>query len=452
MIFSRNLWFVGLPFFLIGCWIKQKNFKFSNKQSLFLLILGFIIGLLQVVGYEYLNKNFTNFNSDLFVSTIFSSSLIFIGSININVKESYFYKNLYHPKIPLYIYIFQMFVNKNLIQTNYLPQILLPYDSIIVFLLIYIPILIFLKIQQKIINKRKLKMEKSKVYFTKDISDKGLLKIYEALGCTLSGKVAVKISTGEPGGHHFLQPKLIAPLVNKINGTIVESCTAYKGRRFHPKDHWEAIKEHGFLDIAPCDILDEDGEIEIPVNGGKHLQGVNIVGKNLQNYNSMLVLSHFKGHQMGGFGGALKNISIGIASRNGKTWIHSAGQTKEVEKIWKTPAKQDDFLESMAEASKAIIDFFKPENMAYINVANNLSIDCDCNAHPKKPEMADIGIFASLDPVALDQCCYDQIISSTDSGKKSLVERMEKLHAIHIVEESNSLNLGSREYELICID
>ena len=166
----------------------------------------------------------------------------------------------------------------------------------------------------------------------------------------------------------------------------------------------------------------------------------------------MLVLSHFKGHQMGGFGGALKNISIGIASRNGKTWIHSAGQTKEVEKIWKTPAKQDDFLESMAEASKAIIDFFKPENMAYINVANNLSIDCDCNAHPKKPEMADIGIFASLDPVALDQCCYDQIISSTDSGKKSLVERMEKLHAIHIVEESNSLNLGSREYELICID
>lgn len=295
-------------------------------------------------------------------------------------------------------------------------------------------------------------MEKSKVYFTKDISDKGLLKIYEALNCKLSGKVAVKISTGEPGGHHFLQPKLIAPLVNKLNGTIVESCTAYKGRRFYPKDHWEAIKEHGFLDISPCDILDEDGEIEIPVNGGKHLQGVNIVGKSLKNYDSMLVLSHFKGHQMGGFGGALKNISIGIASRNGKTWIHSAGQTKDVEKIWKTPAKQDDFLESMAEASKSIVDFFKPENMAYINVANNLSVDCDCNAHPKKPEMADIGIFASIDPVALDQCCYDQIMSSTDTGKKSLVERMQKLNAIHIVEESHSLNIGSREYEIICID
>ncbi|MBQ9792947.1 MAG: DUF362 domain-containing protein [Clostridia bacterium] len=295
-------------------------------------------------------------------------------------------------------------------------------------------------------------MEKSKVYFTKDISDKGLLKIYDALNCSLSGKVAVKISTGEPGGHHFLQPKLIAPLVNKLNGTIVESCTAYKGRRFYPKDHWEAIKEHGFLDIAPCDILDEDGEIEIPVNGGNHLQGVNIVGKNLKNYDSMLVLSHFKGHQMGGFGGALKNISIGIASRNGKTWIHSAGQTKEVEKIWKTPAPQDDFLESMAEASESIINFFKPENMAYINVANNLSVDCDCNAHPKKPEMADIGIFASLDPVALDQCCYDTIMSSTDNGKKSLVERMQNLNAIHIVEESYSLGLGNRDYEIINID
>lgn len=295
-------------------------------------------------------------------------------------------------------------------------------------------------------------MEKSKVYFTKDISAESLVKIYEKLNCNLPEKVAVKISTGEPGGHHFLQPKLIAPLVNKLNGTIVESCTAYKGRRFYPKDHWEAIKEHGFLDIAPCDILDEDGEIEIAINGGKHLQNVNIVGKNLQNYKSMLVLSHFKGHQMGGFGGALKNISIGIASRNGKTWIHSAGQTKDVEKIWKTPAKQDDFLESMAEASKSIVDFFSPQNMAYINIANNLSVDCDCNAHPKKPEMADIGIFASLDPVALDQCCYDQIMSSTDSGKKSLVERMQKLNAIHIVEESHTLNIGSREYELICID
>lgn len=295
-------------------------------------------------------------------------------------------------------------------------------------------------------------MKKAKVYFTKDISPIGLIKIYEALAIDLKGKVAVKISTGEPGGHNFLQPKLIAPLVQKLKGTIVECCTAYKGRRLDPKDHWETIKDHGFLDIAPCDIMDEEGEIEIPVNNSKHLHGYNIVGKNLKNYDSMLVLSHFKGHPLGGFGGTLKNISIGIASTRGKAWLHSSGHTTDITKMWDYFSYQNEFLESMAEASSSIIDYFKPENMAYINVANKLSIDCDCNAHPAEPEMADLGIFASLNPVALDQACYDAVINSDDLGKEKLVARMKEKNAIHLVEWSNLLGLGTREYDLINLD
>ena len=295
-------------------------------------------------------------------------------------------------------------------------------------------------------------MEKSIVYFTKDISANGLLKIYTALNTELKGKVAVKISTGEPGGHNFLQPSLIAPLVNQLKGTIVECCTAYKGRRLDPKDHWETIKEHGFMDIAPCDIMDEDGEIKIPVANGKHLKGYNIVGKNIANYDSMLMLSHFKGHPMGGFGGALKNMSIGVASTAGKAWIHSAGNTTDIAKMWDYFGNQTEFLESMAEACESVVTYYGKENMAYINVANRLSIDCDCNAHPAEPEMADIGIFASLDPVAIDQCCYDAIINSNDQGKAKLVNRMKEKNAIHIVEESARLGLGSREYEVVNID
>ena len=295
-------------------------------------------------------------------------------------------------------------------------------------------------------------MEKSIVYFTKDISAEGLMKIYEALNTELKGKVAVKISTGEPGGHNFLQPKLIAPLVQKLNGTIVECCTAYQGRRLDPKDHWQAIKEHGFLDIAPCDIMDEDGEIELPVKDSKHLQGYNIVGKNINNYDSMLVLSHFKGHPLGGFGGALKNISIGIASTRGKAWLHSSGHTTDITKMWDYFGYQNEFLESMAEASSSIIDHYDAHNMAYINVANRLSIDCDCNPHPAEPEMADIGIFASLNPVALDQACHDAIINSNDAGKEKLVARMKDKNAIHLVEHANVLGLGTRDYEIVNID
>ena len=295
-------------------------------------------------------------------------------------------------------------------------------------------------------------MEKSKVYFTKDISEEGLIKIYEALNQPLKGKVAVKISTGEMGGHNFLDPNLIKGLVQKLNGTLVECNTAYPGKRMISSDHWETIKVHGFMEIAPCDIMDEEGEIEIPVNGGKHLQNKNIVGSHIQNYDSMLMLSHFKGHVMGGLGGALKNMSIGVASSNGKAWIHSVGRTSDTKKVWELTDDQDGFLESMAEADKAVVEYFKPENMAYINIANKISIDCDCDPNPADPEMADIGIFASVDPVALDQCCYDIIVNSNDPGKESLIHRMKEKHAIHIVETAFELGLGNREYEIINID
>lgn len=295
-------------------------------------------------------------------------------------------------------------------------------------------------------------MAKSKVYFTKDISSDGLLKIYDALCVDLQGNVAVKISTGEPGGHNFLNPALIEPLVSRLHGTIVECCTAYKGRRFDPVEHWKVMQEHGFMDIAPCDILDEDGDTQLNVHGGKHLKGYNIVGKNIEKYDSMLMLSHFKGHQMGGFGGALKNMSIGLASRVGKAWIHSWGNSVDLGSFWNYSSNQDAFLESMAEACESVISHFGKDNIVYISVANNLSIDCDCNSNPAPPEMADIGIFASTDPVALDKACYDTVVHSHDSGKHSLIKRMDSMHAVHILEESERLGLGTTNYEVVDID
>jgi len=291
----------------------------------------------------------------------------------------------------------------------------------------------------------------TQVYWTKDISNLGLVKIYEVLDKKFKEKVAVKISTGEPGGHNYLKPELIKDLVNKVQGTIVECATAYKGKRFDHQSHWQAIKNHGFLDIAPCDILDEEGEIVLKTTG-KHLQSKNFVGNHLINYDSMLVLSHFKGHAMGGFGGALKNISIGLASRNGKAWIHSVGKTADVNEMWKYVDDQNGFLESMAEASKSIIDYFEKNNMIYINVLNNLSVDCDCDNNPASPEMADIGIFASINPVALDKCCYDVIINSSDPGKDSLIKRMHSKNAIHLVNEAERIGIDSKDYELINID
>lgn len=295
-------------------------------------------------------------------------------------------------------------------------------------------------------RREKSEMEKAKVYFTKEISAEALLRLYDSMGASLRGKTAVKISTGEPGGHNFLNPALIAPLVNQLSGTIVECNTAYEGKRYTSKDHWQAIRDHGFLDIAPCDIMDEEGEIALPVRNGFHLTE-NYVGSHLANYDSMLMLSHFKGHAMGGFGGALKNMSIGVASSHGKAVIHGAGDPKH---LW--DADHDSFLESMADADQSVMNYMGTKNMAYLSVANRLSVDCDCDSNPEEPKMADIGMFASLDPVALDQACVDAVYASEDPGKSALIERMESRHGIHTVEAAVRHGLGTREYELICID
>ena len=259
------------------------------------------------------------------------------------------------------------------------------------------------------------------------------------------------ISTGEPGGHNYLHPELIGSLVNRLSGTIIECCTAYGGRRQDPKLHWQAIRDHGFQAMAPCDIMDEFGEMELPVSGGFHLDR-DIVGEHFANYDSILVLSHFKGHAMGGFGGALKNISIGIASTRGKANIHTAGKTTDAKELWDNLPQQDHFLESMADACQAVIAYKGAENMVYINVANRLSVDCDCDSHPAEPEMGDLGIFASVDPVAVDQACYDAVIHAHDPGKVALIERMNSRHGIHTVEAAAQHGLGSREYAIITLD
>lgn len=293
-------------------------------------------------------------------------------------------------------------------------------------------------------------MDKAIVYFTKDVGPDGLAKAYEALGVELPGKVAVKLSTGEPGGHNFLQPALIKDLVAALDGTIVECNTAYPGRRNTTEEHLKTFEEHGFTAIAPCDLMDADGELSLPVEGGMHLSE-NFVGAHLASYDSMLVLSHFKGHAMGGFGGALKNLSIGVASAHGKGHIHCSGAAMEkFEDMFE--ADHDSFLESMADADKAVMDYMGRENIVYINVANRLSVDCDCDANPAEPEMGDLGIFASLDPVALDQACVDAVYASDDPGKTALIERMESRNGIRTVEAAAAHGLGSREYDLVDLD
>ena len=290
----------------------------------------------------------------------------------------------------------------------------------------------------------------AKVFFTKDMSPEGLVRAYEALGVTLKDKIAVKISTGEPGGHNFLQPALIEKLVKQLDGTIVECNTAYEGRRNTNEAHWQTFRDHGFTAIAPCDLLDEEGEMALPVKGGFHLTE-NYVGNHLDNYGSWLILSHFKGHVMGGFGGALKNLSIGIASGRGKGHIHTSGKPfNGLDDIMS--GDHDSFLESMADADRAVIDHVGAENIVYVNVANRLSVDCDCDAHPHDPEMADIGIFASLDPVALDQACVDAVYNSPDPGKKALIKRMESRNGIHTIEAAVKLGIGTREYEIVSLD
>lgn len=293
-------------------------------------------------------------------------------------------------------------------------------------------------------------MTKPVVYFTKEITPDSLIRIYERLGKKLSGKIGVKISTGEPGGHNYLKPELIGKLVQKLDGAIIECNTAYAGRRNTTDAHWKAVEEHGFPKIAKVDLMDADGEFEIPVHNGKHLD-VDIVGAGLKNYDAVLNLAHFKGHAMGGFGGVLKNQSIGIASSNGKTYIHTAGKTRNPAELWDKLAPQNDFLESMAEAAKAVADYMKG-NILYIDVMNNLSVDCDCDSHPEDPCMADIGILASVDPVAVDQACIDKIWSSTDAGRDHFIERVERQNGRHILPYAESLGLGSRNYELVDLD
>ena len=293
-------------------------------------------------------------------------------------------------------------------------------------------------------------MEKSKVYFTKDISASSLIKMFDVLGRKLDGKVGVKISTGEKGNNNYLNPNLIKDLVSYVSGTIVECNTAYAGNRNTTALHLETIKEHGFLDIADVDIMDSDGDMKIPVNNGFHLK-YNYVGSHLKNYDSILMLSHFKGHPMGGFGGALKNMSIGVASSAGKTYIHTAGKTNEVEELWSNIAEQDDFLESMADADQSVVDYMNG-NIVYINVINNISVDCDCVASPKDVCMNDIGIVSSLDPVAIDRACVDLIYNSSDKGRDHMVERIERQNGTHILDSAEKLGIGSQDYEFINID
>ncbi len=286
----------------------------------------------------------------------------------------------------------------------------------------------------------------SKVYMYKEISAENLVKIYQALGREAKGKVAVKLSTGEPGGHNFLQPALVKDLVRQVNGTIVECNTAYGGGRSNTAAHLRAAEEHGFTAIAQVDIMDAEGETRLPVKGGRHID-YDIVGSHYTDYDFTVVLSHFKGHAMAGFGGAIKNISIGIASVNGKRWIHSAGTSTTG---WGNPA-QEEFLETMAEAAKAVADHCG-DNILYISVANNLSVDCDCDSSPEDPKMGDIGILASLDPVALDKACTDLVRSSEDHGKIHLIERIDSRHGMHTLDYAEQIGIGRQQYELVRLD
>lgn len=293
----------------------------------------------------------------------------------------------------------------------------------------------------------------SKVYFTKEITPESLVRIYEALGQQAEGRVAVKISTGEGGNPHYLKPTLIRNLVEKVNGTIVECCTAYGGTRQDVKKHWETIHEHGFDSIFAVDIMDEYGQVRIPTQDHKWLK-YDIVGDHLAHYDYMINLAHFKGHTMGGFGGVLKNASIGVASSEGKGYIHSHGVTSKLPDAWQHTKPQDAFLESMAAAAQAVHNYFGGK-VIYINVMNNMSVDCDCDGHPAKPEIQDMGIMASLDPVAVDQACLDMVFNhqgKPGDDNKPLIERINTRHGTHTVDYAEHIGLGSKKYKLINID
>ena len=293
-------------------------------------------------------------------------------------------------------------------------------------------------------------MAKAKVYFTKEITSTKIVEMFNILDKELIGNVAVKVHSGEKGNQNYLRPEFLQEIVNRVNGTIVECNTAYEGARDTTVKHEQLMQEHGWKDLYKIDILDSEGPdlvLDIP-NG--HVIKKNYVGKNIENYDSMLVLSHFKGHPMGGYGGALKQLSIGVSSSKGKRYIHCAGKENgSYDDMFTTD--HDKFLEAMADAAKSVIDYFQG-NMVYINIMCNMSVDCDCCATAKDPCMKDIGILVSLDPVAIDQACIDLVYNSNDDGKKYLIERIESRNGIHTIEAASALEIGNREYELIEVE
>lgn len=288
-------------------------------------------------------------------------------------------------------------------------------------------------------------MEPAKVYFTREVSPEAVARMYRVLNKPLPGRVAVKLHSGEVGNQNFLRPEFMRPAVEAVKGTVVECNTAYEGERNSTKKHWKTLKLHGWTDLFDVDIMDELDDMPLLIPNGKRIR-VDYVGTHFVYYDSLLVLSHFKGHPMGGFGGALKNISIGIASARGKAYIHGAGK---IEDIW--TADHDSFLEAMADASKAIVDHMNGR-IAFVNIMCNMSVDCDCCAVAEDPKIADIGTLSSLDPVALDQACVDLVYASDDPGKADLIERIESRNGTLILKAAEALGVGSRNYELVCVD
>lgn len=288
-----------------------------------------------------------------------------------------------------------------------------------------------------------------KVYFTKDITSENLVKLYNILNKELKGKVAVKVHSGEEGNQNYLRPEFLKDIIEKVNGTVVECNTAYLGARNTTEKHEKLIENHGW-NMYKFDLLDRDGSLKLDILNGVAIKE-NYVGKNLANYDSMLVVSHFKGHPMGGYGGSLKQLSIGCASSEGKVYIHSAGKTMDQNTLWDNVAKQDKFLESMADAASSVVNLFKG-NIVYINIMCNMSVDCDCCAVAEDPCLKDIGILISTDPVAIDRCAIDLVINSNDSGKEHFLERVNSRHGVYTIECAEKLNIGSTMYELVDID
>ena len=294
-------------------------------------------------------------------------------------------------------------------------------------------------------------MEEKIVYFTKEITPESLIKIYKIINSPLTGNIAIKLHSGEDGNQNYVKPEFVKDLIEYVNGTVVECNTAYNGQRNSTNKHLKLLEKHGWNKYFDVDLLDEeDDDLVLDIPNGKVINK-NYVGKNLTKYDSMLVLSHFKGHPMGGFGGALKQLSIGIASSRGKSYIHSAGKTLDQNEVWKLNTKQDLFLESMADAATSVVNYFNG-NIVYINILCNLSVDCDCCAKAEDPCMKDIGILLSLDPVAIDKASVDLVYSSEDEGKKNLIERIESRNGLHTIEEAEKRGIGTTKYKIVDID